>query len=53
MDDIVSNGELLAEWNIGPNRAWREAKEWNILTESGAEDYNYGRGICWGLYNLN
>ncbi len=52
MDDTITNHGLLRHWNLGPNRAWKEAKEWNIIKELGSVDYSPGRGQSWGYYNL-
>jgi len=52
MDDTIINDNWLRHWNLGPNRAWKEAKEWNIIKELGSVDYSPGRGQSWGYYNL-
>jgi len=52
MDDTIINHDWLRHWNLGPNRAWKEAKEWNIIKELGSVDYSSGRGQSWGYYNL-
>ena len=52
MDDTIINDNWLRNWNLGPNRAWKEAKEWNIIKELGSIDYSPGRGQSWGYYNL-
>lgn len=52
MDDTIINDNWLRNWNLGPNRAWKEAKEWNIIKELGSVDYSPGRGQSWGYYNL-
>ena len=52
MDDTIINDNWLRNWNLGPNRAWKEAKEWNIINELGSVDYSPGRGQSWGYYNL-
>jgi len=52
MDDTIINQNWLRSWNLGPNRAWKEAKEWNIIKELGSVDYSPGRGQSWGYYNL-
>tara|TARA_B110000211_G_C13901130_1_gene473989 strand:- start:114 stop:746 length:633 start_codon:yes stop_codon:yes gene_type:complete len=53
MDDTVNNNNLSEFWNIGPTRAWREAKELNIIKEIGSEDYYGGRGQSWGYYQVD
>lgn len=50
LDDTINNTNLIQNWNIGPNRAWKEAKEWNIVKETGNADYRIGRGQSWGYY---
>ena len=51
-DDTVNNNDWVHFWNIGPNRAWKEAKEWNVIKELGTLDFSPGRGQSWGIYNL-
>lgn len=50
LDDTMNTGNWVKGWNIGPNRAWKEAKENNIIKEIGTEDYFPGRGQSWGVY---
>lgn len=50
IDDTINDKKLLAYWNNGPNRAWKEVKDLNIIKEIGYEDYSKGRGISWGHY---
>ena len=52
IDDTINNKNWLAHWNIGPNRAWKEAKDSNMIKEIGTIDFNPGRGQSWGYYNL-
>jgi len=52
MDDTMNKSYLMMDWNIGPNNAWKEAKEWNIVKEIGTDDFSLGRGHSWGYYNL-
>tara|TARA_A100001015_G_C14913054_1_gene681261 strand:- start:360 stop:953 length:594 start_codon:yes stop_codon:yes gene_type:complete len=52
IDDTINNENWIARWNIGPNRAWKEAKNWNIINEIGSTDFSRGRGQSWGYYNL-
>ena len=42
---------IISGWNIGPNRAWKEAKDSNIINEIGSIDFKRGRGQSWGYYN--
>ena len=52
IDDTINNNNLLKGWNIGPNRAWKEAKDSNMIKEIGTIDFERGRGQSWGYYNL-
>ena len=52
MDDTINNKDLMQNWNIGPNRAWKEAKDLNIINEIGSIDFEKGRGLTYGYYNL-
>ena len=52
MDDTINNKNWLKGWNIGPNRAWKEAKDSNMIKEIGTIDFERGRGQSWGYYNL-
>lgn len=52
LDDTMNNENWIKSWNIGPNRAWEEAKNWNIINEIGSSDFSLGRGQSWGYYNL-
>ena len=51
-DDTMNNNSWIHHWNIGPNRAWNEAKEWDIINEIGSLDISPGRGHSWGFYNF-
>ena len=51
-DDTMNNNNWICSWNIGPNRAWKEAKESNLIKEIGTIDYAPGRGQSWGYYNV-
>jgi predicted O-methyltransferase YrrM len=51
-DDTVNNNGWVQHWNVGPNRAWNEAKEWGVIKELGTLDFSPGRGQSWGIYNL-
>ena len=50
LDDTISKKEWIQFWNVGPNRSWKEAKEDNIIKETGSVDYSSGRGQSWGYY---
>lgn len=52
MDDTCFNNSWLAPWNVGPNKAWLEAKSKNFIKENFTADYSIGRGMSWGLYNF-
>ena len=52
LDDTINNNKWINSWNIGPNRAWKEAKNWNIINEIGSTDFLPGRGQSWGYYNF-
>lgn len=52
VDDTVNRNDWIVRWNMGPNQAWKEAKEWKIIKEIGTVDYSRGRGQSWGYYNL-
>ena len=50
LDDTVNNSKWIGSWNIGPNSAWKEAKELNIIKEIGTLDFSSKRGQSWGYY---
>lgn len=52
LDDTMNNNKWINRWNIGPNRAWKEAKETNIIKEIGSIDFSKTHGLSWGYYNL-
>jgi len=52
LDDTVKDNRLIKNWNVGPNKAWLEATEWNIISELGTCDFQLGRGQSWGKYIL-
>ena len=52
IDDTINNENWIAIYNIGPNRAWKEAKNSNIINEISSIDFSPGRGQSWGYYNL-
>lgn len=53
MDDtIFVNKEFVANWNIGPTRAWTDAINSKYIISKGHEEYDLYRGNSWGKYNL-
>ena len=52
IDDTMNNNNWVQGWNIGPNRAWKEAKDSNMIKEIDSIDFQRGRGQSWGYYNL-
>lgn len=52
MDDTINNNDWVLHWNVGPNHAWKEAKDSNIIKEIGSIDFSPGRGQSWGYYNF-
>tara|TARA_B100000482_G_scaffold189610_1_gene171314 strand:- start:265 stop:921 length:657 start_codon:yes stop_codon:yes gene_type:complete len=52
LDDTVKDTSMVRHWNNGPNKAWEEAKSWNLISEIGYSDYELGRGQSWGNYIL-
>lgn len=52
LDDTINNKDWICSWNKGPNRVWKEAKDWNMIKEIDSIDFQLGRGQSWGYYNL-
>ena len=52
LDDTMNNNKWIHSWNKGPNRAWKEAKEMNIIKEIDSIDFSKTHGLSWGYYNL-
>ena len=52
LDDTINNNKWVNSWNEGPNSAWKEAKEMNIIKEIGSIDFNDKYGLSWGYYNF-
>ena len=50
IDDTINNENWIASCNIGPNRAWKEAKYSDMIKEIGSIDFQPGRGQSWGYY---
>jgi predicted O-methyltransferase YrrM len=52
VDDIVRTSSLEAGHTIGPTKAWSQFKNANIIKELELHEWNKGRGMCVGKYNL-
>lgn len=52
IDDTITNGDWIKNYNIGPNLAWKGAVEWNIVKHHASVDFRPGRGMSWGKYCL-
>ena len=52
LDDTINNEAWIHYWNRGPNRAWKEAKDSNMIKEIDSIDFGRGRGQSWGYYNF-
>ena len=52
LDDTINNEAWIHHWNRGPNRAWKEAKDSNMIKEIDSIDFGRGRGQSWGYYNF-
>lgn len=50
LDDTMNNNDWIKTWNYGPNRAWKESKESNLIKEIESIDFSPGRGQSWGYY---
>ncbi len=50
MDDTMYTQSWLQHWNVGPTKAWTEAKGLTIK-EIETHDYGNGRGMSWGVKN--
>jgi len=50
MDDTMNNKQWINSWNRGPNLAWKEAKEMEIVSEIGSRDFSSTHGLSWGYY---
>lgn len=53
LDDTNTNPNLVKSWQIGPNRAWNEAKKKNLIYEIGSINFPPNHGISYGKYILN
>ena len=52
MDDTIYKKEWEREYNIGPTRAWTEGIKNNTINEISHTDFEIGRGMSWGKYNV-
>ena len=50
VDDVVHTDRLVAEYTVGPTRAWDEAVASGKMIELGRSEYCHGRGMIWGNY---
>jgi len=48
----MGNKHWMYGWNAGPNKAWKDAKENNIIHEIGTLNNAPGIGCSWGHYIL-
>lgn len=53
MDDTMYTQSWVANWNVGPTRAWSETIKNNKIAEIDRKDYTEGRGMSWGTYVKN
>tara|TARA_A100001015_G_C15029464_1_gene732356 strand:- start:696 stop:1364 length:669 start_codon:yes stop_codon:yes gene_type:complete len=51
MDDTTFPNNKECEWNVGPNRAWKEAKDAGIVKELGSSNEQPCRGYSYGKYS--
>lgn len=52
IDDTMFTEGGSASFNIGPTQTWVEAIEQGIIVEAAHHDYQPGRGMSWGWYNV-
>lgn len=52
IDDTVHRDDWKMNWTEGPTRAWLEGIKNNIIIEIDRRDFEPGRGMSWGLFNL-
>ena len=52
LDDTINNKDWNCDYNNGPNRAWKEAKDSNMIKEIDSVDFQRGRGHSWGFYKI-
>ena len=51
MDDtIINNDDNIADWNIGPNKAWNKLIEHDLIEETQSYVFSFGRGMSLGKY---
>lgn len=53
LDDTNTNPNQVKSWQIGPNRAWNEAKQKNLIYEIGCMNFPPNHGISYGKYILD
>jgi len=52
-DDTMYTPVWIQEWNTDPTRVWRDNVFKKKVLEIGKKDYQPGRGMSWGKFNLN
>ncbi len=53
MDDTMNTPNWINPWNCGPNRVWKEAKEYYLIKELGSKDFSKTHGLSWGLFIIS
>jgi hypothetical protein len=53
MDDTTYSHGYQTEWSVAPTEVWTDAIETGFLIESGREEYDIGRGMSWGKYDMS
>jgi predicted O-methyltransferase YrrM len=52
MDDTIYKKEWEMDWTVGPTKAWQEGLRDNIITQLNTVDFELGKGMSWGKYNI-
>ena len=52
MDDTINKKDWEREYTIGPTRAWNEGIKSGLITQISSLDFEPGRGMSWGKYNI-
>ena len=52
MDDTINRKDWEREYTIGPTRAWNEGIKSGLITQITSLDFEPGRGMSWGKYNI-
>jgi predicted O-methyltransferase YrrM len=52
MDDTIYKKDWIREWTIGPTKAWQEGIKSGLISELSNAEFEIGRGMSWGKYNL-